>query len=130
MDIHTWCAIPEPELARQSFFYMDDVSLQVIEEPPLAIATPLDEYFVGELVPWTVQASATNGILTVTLWCAGRQVAEQTMPAGSASLQGRFETVALPPGLYTLRARMAAAGPQAEVVAERQVILAPDPFAW
>ncbi len=45
MDIHTWCTIPEAELAKKCFFYMDDVSLEVIEEPPLAISTPLDEYY-------------------------------------------------------------------------------------
>ena len=38
MDIHTCCTVPEAEIARKSFFYMDDVSLELIEEPPIELS--------------------------------------------------------------------------------------------
>ena len=125
MDIHTWCAIPEPELARKSFYYMDDFSLQVVEEPPLTIATPLDEYYVGEAIPWTASATSTNNPLKVVLVANDRILAEQEGKPGQ--LRGQFETAKLKPGIYALRATSVSPQP---TTAERQVILAADPFAW
>lgn len=130
MDIHTWCAIPEPELARNSYFYMDDVSLEVIEEPPLVISTPLDDYYVGETIPWTAHAATTNGTLVVMLLGGERRVGEQTLPATTRALRGIFETDGLKPGLYTLKAQTSATTTQAPPTAQRQVIVAPDPFGW
>lgn len=83
MDIHTWCTIPEAELAKKCFFYIDDVSLEVIEEPPLAISTPLDEYYSGETIPWAVNSTSSSGQIRIALLAGERLVAEQTRPAGS-----------------------------------------------
>jgi hypothetical protein len=130
MDIHTWCAIPEPELARNSNFYMDDVSLEVIEEPPVIISTPLDEYYVGETIPWTAHAATTNGTLAIALLSGERRIAEQTLPATTSTLRGTFETSGLKPGIYVLEAKTGVAAEQAPQTVRRQVIVAPDPFGW
>ena len=129
MDIHTWCTIPEAELAKKCFFYIDDVSLEVIEEPPLAISTPLDEYYVGETIPWTVNSTSSSGEIKIALLAGERLVAEETRQAGSGPLRGVFAGRWLDPGIYTLQAT-ATAPQQAPQTAQRQVIVAPDPFGW
>ncbi len=129
MDIHTWCAIPEAELARKAFFYMDDVSLQVIEEPPITISTPLDEYYAGESIAWNVRATSTNSPIRVVFLTDNRMIAEHTGRTEGDHLRGVFETRGLKPGIYTLQATVAAT-PQTPHTARRQLIVAPDPFAW
>ena len=129
MDIHTWCSIPEAELARKSYFYMDDVSLEVIQEPPLVISTQLDEYYVGETIPWTANAATTNGTLAVTLLSGERLIAEQTLPVTIDLLRGTFDTRGLKPGIYTLQAKISGPSPLTSQSARRQVIVAPDPWA-
>jgi hypothetical protein len=129
MDIHTWCTIPESELAKKCFFYIDDVSLEVIEEPALAISTPLDEYCCGESIPWTVNSTSSSGQIKVALLAGERLVAEQTKQAGSGPLRGSFAGRGLQPGIYTLQATLSAPQ-QAAQTARRQVIVAPDPFDW
>jgi hypothetical protein len=129
MDIHTWCSVPEAALARASFFYIDDVSLEVIEEPPLTIATPLDEYYVGETIPWTVKSTSSSGRIKVVLSADDRDVAEQQAQAGPGPLRDTFATGGLVPGIYTLRATLADA-PQAPQSARRQILVTPDPFGW
>jgi len=49
---------PEAELAKKCFCYMDDVSLEVIEEPPLSLSTPLDEYYGGQVPTWHLPAAS------------------------------------------------------------------------
>jgi hypothetical protein len=127
MDIHTWCTIPEAKLAKGCFFYMDDFSLEVVEEPPLSVATPLDEYYVGEIIPWTVSAASASGEIKIALLTGDRLVEEQTHKAATGSLRGAFESRGLKPGIYTLRARISAP-PQAPQTAQRQITLTPNPW--
>jgi len=122
MDIHTWCSIPEAELAKNCFFYIDDVSLEVIEEPPLSVTTPLDEYYIGETIPWTISAVSANGETKIALLTGDRLVEEQTHKAAGL-LRGAFESRGLKSGIYTLQVR--AGAPQA---AQRQIILTPNPW--
>ena len=130
LDIHISCRVPEDaELARKSFFIIDDVSLEVIEEPPLAISTPLDEYYSGETIPWTVNSTSSSGQIKIALLAGERLVAEQTGQAGSSPLRGTFAGGNLTPGIYTLQATLSAPQ-QAPLAARRQVIVAPDPFDW
>ncbi len=125
LDIHISCPVPDdPETARKSLFYIDDVSLQGIDEPPLAIATPLDEYYVGETIPWIVSAASANGQIKVTLSAGAEIIAEQSPKAAAGSLRGAFESHGLGCGIYTLRA---GAGASSQT-AQRQIILAPDPW--
>jgi hypothetical protein len=124
LDIHISCPVPDdPDAAGQSVFYIDDVSLQGIAEPPLTVATPLDEYYAGETIPWTVTAVSPSGAIRTSLCAGDRIVAEQTHKA-AGSLRGAFDSRGLKCGIYTLRARTGAP-PQA---AQRQIILAPDPW--
>lgn len=126
LDIHIPCPTPDdPEAAKKSLFYIDDVSLQGIEEPPLTIATPLDEYYAGETIPWTVSAASASGEISVSLSAGTGLVAEQTHKA-AGSLRGTFETRGLPSGIYTLQAGTVA--PQGRQTAQRQIILAPGPW--
>jgi glycosyl hydrolase family 123 len=127
MDIHTWCAIPEAELAKECFFYMDDFSLEVIEEPSLTVTTPLDEYYVSETIPWTVSATSTSDEIRISLLTGDRLVNEQTHTAAAGSLRGTFESRGLKPGIYTLEA-MTDITPQERQTARRQIILAPHPW--
>jgi len=129
MDIHTWVTIPEAELAKKCFFYIDDVSLEVIEGPPLSISTPLDEYYVGESIAWTVNSISSNGRLKIALLAGERLVAEQTHQAAPGPLRGTFPAGNLQPGIYTLQATLIAPQ-QAPQTARRQVIVALDPFRW
>jgi hypothetical protein len=126
MDIHTWCSIPEAALAKDCFFYIDDVSLEAIEEPPLSVATPLDEYYVGETIPWTVSAASTSGKIKIALSTDSVLVAEQTQTA-AGSLSGTFESSGLKPGIYTIHA-LTNVPPQPPRTAQRQIILTPDPW--
>ncbi len=127
LDIHIPCPMPDdPAAARQSLFYIDDVSLQGIEEPPLTITTPLDEYYVGESIPWTVSAVSARGAINVSLLAGDRIVAEQAQPATAGALRGAFASRELPCGIYTLQA--GTGGPQAQQTARRQIILAPNPW--
>jgi len=129
MDIHTWCTIPEAELARKAFFYIDDVSLEVIEEPPLSAATPLDEYYVGETIPWSVTSATSSGQIKVALLAGERVIVEQTRDTTSGSLRGAFDSSKLQPGIYTVRATINL--PQTPPpTARRQIIVAPNPFDW
>ena len=80
--------VPETELAEERFFYIDDVSLQVIEEPPIEISTPLDEYHSGETIPWTVRAASSSGQVKISLLAGERVVAysrRSAVPARSAA---------------------------------------------
>jgi hypothetical protein len=129
MDIHTWCAIPEAELAKKCFFYVDDVSLEVIEEPAVTISTPLDEYYVGETIPWSVRANSSSGQIKIALLAGERSVKERTGQAGSGPLCGTFPGCQFKPGIYTLQATISALQ-QAPQTARRQVIVSPDPFGW
>jgi hypothetical protein len=105
LDIHISCPVPgQPEAAAKALFYIDDVSLEAIEEPPLAVSTPLDEYYVGEALPWTVSALRPGGQLEVTLALGTKQVARQPHSAEAGPLTGAFDTHGLKPGVYTLRA--------------------------
>jgi hypothetical protein len=129
MDIHTWVAVPEAELAHKSWFYMDDFALQVVDDPPLSVSTPLDEYYVGEAIPWTVRGSAASNAVKVALMNDGRLVTEQMREAVTAPPQGAFDTRGLKPGLYTLQAKVGNGGLAPSAV-ERQIIVTPDPFDW
>jgi hypothetical protein len=129
VDIHTWCTIPEAELAKKCVFYIDDVSLEVIEEPPLVISTPLDEYYSGESIPWTVHGTSSSGAIKIALLAGDRVVVQQLMQGSSGPLRGVFAGHWPDPGIYTLQAT-ATAPQQAPVTAQSQVIVAPDPFSW
>jgi len=128
MDIHTWCTVPEAELARTSFFFIDDISLQMIEEPPLLISTPLDEYYIGEKVAWNLKAVPGTDAVKIQLLMSDRVISEQVANPATGKLQGEFETAQLKPGVHTLRATIQTGGQTP--VAQQEVILAPDPFAW
>lgn len=127
MDIHTWCSIPEAELARNCFFYIDDVSLEVIEEPPLSVKTPLDEYYVGETIPWIVSITSASDEIKVALLAGDRLVQEQTLKGVAGSLRGAFESRGLKCGIYTIQAKTSAP-PQTSQTAQRQIILSPNPW--
>ena len=130
LDIHLHCRVPEadPELLKESVFYIDDVFLQAIEEPPLVVATPLDEYYVGETIPWSVTTASTIGDIRIMLLTGDRVFGEQQTTTGRR--RGTFETGGLKPGIYTLQAKTSVAAEQAPQPVQRQVILAPNPFAW
>jgi hypothetical protein len=121
--------IPDAELAKQSFFFMDDVSLEVIEEPPLVISTPLDEYYVGALIPWTARGTSAGGSIKILLLAGERPVAEETRSAGSGPLCGTFADREFPPGVYTQQVTSSAPRERPQT-ARRQILLTPDPFAW
>jgi hypothetical protein len=128
MDIHTWCTVPEAEVAMKSFFFIDDISLEVIEEPPLKISTPLDEYYSGEPIPWTVTSTISTGQIRIALLAGERLVTEVTRQPGSA-FRGELLSGGLKPGTYTLQATVAPPQ-QPHITGRRQLIIAPDPFAW
>jgi hypothetical protein len=109
---------------------MDDVSLEVIEGLPLVISTPLDEYYVGEPIPWTANTANTNGTVAVTLLAGERRIADQTRLTATGTLRGTFETAGFKPGLYTLKAQTSTTPSQTPPTAQRQVVVAPDPFGW
>lgn len=129
LDVHIPCVIPkEPELTAKALFYIDDVSLEAIEEPPLTVTTALDEYYVGEDIPWTIRATAPQAPVRVALMLGRRRVSEQTASIRAGAAQGVFATRGLQPGLYTLEA--AATGMPPPATSRRQVVVAPDPFEW
>lgn len=129
MDLHTWCTIPEAEVAKRCFFYIDDVSLEVIEEPSLSVATPLDEHYTGEPIPWSVRATSADNQIQVVLLVDNRIIAEHTCRTKGGWLHGVFESQGLKPGIYLLKA-MLDSPPSASQNAQREIILAPGPFDW
>jgi hypothetical protein len=130
LDIHISCPLPDdPELANKSVFYIDDVSLQAIEEPPLAISTALDEYYIGEEVHWKLSALPSIPQVRIQFLEQDRVISQQSARPEAGLLQGHFETLPLKPGIYTLRAESDTPG-QPREIAEQQFIVALDPFAW
>ncbi|HWH70309.1 MAG TPA: hypothetical protein VNT26_13065, partial [Candidatus Sulfotelmatobacter sp.] len=131
LDIHISCRVPEadPDLLRKSFFYLDDVSLQAIEEPPLVVSTPLEEYYIGEKVPWKTSATSAPGLIKVQLLAGDHLIAEKAGTPEAGLLQSEFETGALTPAIYTLRVT-GNAGTQEAHAAQHQIILTPNPFDW
>jgi hypothetical protein len=105
---------------------MDDFSLEVIEEPPLSVTTPLDEYYIGETIGWTVNAVSADGEIRIAMLAGDKPVEEQVQKA-ARMLRGEFESRGLKPGIYTIEAT-AGAPSQAHETARRQIILAPDPW--
>jgi hypothetical protein len=103
---------------------MDDFSLQVIDDPPLTISTPLDEYYVGERIPWMVRRTNASGQIRIALLAEERLVAELADPVESDASSGSFPTSDIEPGVYTLQATCSK--PQQTV--QRHVIITPDPF--
>ena len=99
MDIHTWIAVPEAELARTAFFFIDDISLQAIDEPPLSITTPLDEYYVGESIPWSIQAGTTGGQVQVELQRDGLSIKQHSCAIQAGRGSGVFDSAALQPAI-------------------------------
>jgi len=120
----------DASVAAKSVFCIDDVSLQAIEEPPLAVFTPLDEYYVGETISWSVATTSSGGPVKVQLWLRDRLIAEQTNQVDTGRLRGACDTAKLTPGIYTLQASVSS--PQRTVqTAQRQILLAPDIFdSW
>jgi hypothetical protein len=129
MDIHTWVSIPQAELAKGCFFYMDDVSLEVIEEAPVTVATPLDEFYVGQTIPWTVNAAPAAGQVQIALLADNRKLAEHTGRTEGGRLHGVFESRGLKPGIYSVKATLDSSTPPPQN-AQWEIILAPDPFEW
>ena len=114
-------------MAQNCFFYIDDISLEVIEEPPLSVTTPLDEYYVGETIPWTVSVASASGEIKIALLAGDRLVQEQTHKAVAGSLRGTFESRGFKCGIYTLQAKTSVP-PPAQHTAQRQIILSPNPW--
>jgi hypothetical protein len=127
MDIHTWCSVPEAELARTCFFFIDDISLQRIEEPPLSISTPLDEYYIGEKVRWKLSAAPGSDPVKIQFLMGNRVTSEQSAKPKAGLMEGEFETARLKPGICILRATGEFG---AEPTAQQQIILTPNPFDW
>jgi hypothetical protein len=123
LDIHISCRVPEDDarVLSESYYYLDDIYLQAIEEPPLTVTTALDEYYLGEPVPWTVRSTMSQGNIQVSLLNGQQLMADQTQPITSSILRGAFDSRGLQPGIYTLQAN----SPQAST-SQRQIILTPN----
>jgi len=131
IDIHTFCKIPDdPDVRDESVFYIDEVSLRPITPVPLKIESPLGELYVGEPMSWQVSTSEPAQRLTVSL-LQGTEVLEQAVirDAGDPR-EGSFETAGLSPGVYRLRVKAQTQDGREPLAAWREVIVAPDPFAW
>jgi hypothetical protein len=109
---------------------MDDVSLEVIQEPPVILTTPLDEYYVGEIIPWIVSAATKPKEISIGLLSGNQLVNEQRLSATNRSLSGVFESGKLTPGVYTLEVKMSSPAQQIPQTVRRQILLTPDPFDW
>jgi len=130
LDIHISCPIPDdPAVAAECVFYLDDVSLQAIEELPLVISTPLDEYYLGEAVPWTIRTTAAAVRVRIALLAGGQAVRQQEGRTEGGVLSGTFGSQGLKAGVYLLRASLEAP-PAERQAAQRELLLTPDPFDW
>jgi hypothetical protein len=109
-------------------FFIDDVSLQAVEEPPIVISTPLDEYYIGEKVHWKLRTAPGSGPVKVQLLTGPRVLSLSARPLEAMLFQGDFDTSRLKAGIYSLRASGETG--QTPRTALRQFILAPDPFDW
>jgi len=108
---------------------MDDISLQAIEEPPLWLNIPLDEYYVGESIPWSIQAGTAGGQVQVELQRDGLSIKQHSCAIQAGRGSGVFDSAALQPAIYRLTASFVGAS-LSSATAERQVVLVPDPFDW
>ena len=128
LDIHISCPIPDdPAVAAQSAFYLDDVSLHAIEEPPMTVSTPLDEYYLGEAVPWTIRTTTAVASVRIALLSGNQVVLQQERRTEVGVVSGTFGSQGLKIGVYLLKAIMSAP-PAADETAEREFLLTPDPF--
>lgn len=73
LDLHISCPIPDDAaVAAKSLRYIHDVSRQAIEEPPMTLASALDEFYVGEPIQWSVRATSANSKIRVALLAGNR----------------------------------------------------------
>ena len=130
IDIHISAVIPtDPKLRDEAVFYMDDVSVRPLTPVPVKIESPLDELYVGEPARWQVSTFEPAQRLTVSLLQGAVVVQETVIQDAGTQREGVFPTQELAPGMYRLRA-VAVAADGAEQTAWRDIVLAPDPFAW
>lgn len=130
IDIHIPCKIPDDPAVRDAgLFYIDDVSIRPIETVPITIASPLDEVYVGEPVPWQASTAEAVERLTVALLLGDELVQQTDVRDVTGPAAGVFSTDGLAPGVYRLQPTAHRAG-GASSTAWREVIVAPDPFAW
>ena len=89
MDIHIACVVPsEAAVAAKSMFYIDDVFMQPIEEPPVAVSSAFDEYYLGQSIRWSVFLADGAGPITVALLSGDQVVAEVPCPAQKPPFEG------------------------------------------
>jgi hypothetical protein len=87
-------------VAARSVFYIDDVSLQAIEEPALVVSTPLDEYYLGEPAPWTIHTTAAAVPVRIAFLAGGQVVLQQEGRTEGGVLSGTFGSQGLKAGVY------------------------------
>jgi len=131
LDIHISCPVPDdPEVAAKSIFYIDDVSLQAIEEAPMIVSTALDEYYVGESIQWALTVASSSSQANVQLLSSGRLVSEQKNQSATDRLLGSFETAKLKPGIYIIKATLNSESGIGQT-AQSQILLTPAIFdSW
>ncbi len=131
LDIHIACTVPDdPGVAAKSVFYIDDVFLQAIEEPLLSVSSPLDEYYQGEPISWSVASTSPERRVNVQLVSSGQLVTQKTGEFNAGRLGGVFETSGLKPGIYAIKASFISPQNSGQT-AEYQILLTPDIFnSW
>ncbi len=131
IDIHIPCKIPDdPEIRDQGLFYIDEVSIRPIKPIPVMIDTPLEELYVGEPLRWSAATPTESERLTVALMRGDEPVEETVMDKPELETEGAFSTDDLAPGIYRLQAVARPVDDAETKAAWRDVIVAPDPFAW
>ena len=130
LDIHIHSRIPEadPDLLQKSCFHLDGMFLQAIEEPVLHVATPLDEYYLGESIPWIRAGPSATNVVKLQLLTGKKTVAEEQ--PSTPRVKGAFQTLGLNLGICTLRATHTLPDAQPSQTSQQQIILAPNPFNW
>ena len=131
MDIHISCRIPDdPEARDMSVFYLDAISVRPLTPVPVTIGSPLDEVYVGEPIRWRVSTAEPAEQLTVSLLKGGAVLGEHEVRETTEPQGGGFPTGKLAPGVYRLQATARRKETAEPHTAWREIIVAPDPFAW
>lgn len=127
MDLHIFAVVPTDPLVRaKSVAYIDDIFLQVFQDPPLSIAPDLEEYFTGGDIRWTVHLETPAEALSVRLCKGGKVLQETSFRDVKLEAKGLFSSETLQPGVYTLECTSSTAGMSK---ASAEVVISTSPFS-
>ena len=72
-------------------------SFRPSKNPCCTLPTPLDEYYLGEAIPWILAGPSATNVVKLQLLTGKKTVAEEQ--PSTPRVKGAFQTIGLNPGI-------------------------------